>query len=92
MERRVKNCLGVWAREELLASERAVSVCLACMESGWVRGWDTARGPHKVFVVTPANFLQDIDHRLSTQLFLSQTYRLRVSFRVFMLGGVLILL
>lgn len=33
MERRVKNCLGVWAGEELLvALKRAVSVCL---EPAW---------------------------------------------------------
>lgn len=43
MERRVKNCQGVWARKELsVASKSAVLVCLACMETGWVGGWGTA--------------------------------------------------
>lgn len=64
MERRVKNWLGGWAREELLvASKRAVSACLACLETGWVR--DMARGPNRVSVVIPCNFLQNINHGLS---------------------------
>lgn len=90
MERRVKNWLGGWAREELLvASKRAVSACLACLETGWVR--DMARGPNRVSVVIPCNFLQNINHGLSPSCSWARPATLFCrSATVFVLGRVLI--
>lgn len=56
---------GLGRKELLVAPDRAVSECLACLETGGVRGWDTARGPNRTSVVISWNFLQRIDRGLS---------------------------